>query len=281
MNRIQRSEYSEKNTRRLKRFEREYLPAMYRLISRQFKRAAANVRQGKPATDQLAWDTDIQAEITNLYNTVGVFYTAKTIREINVSSREQKAFGLDPEWIARIQEYFRLNLLNKAVLPISQTTRDEILRILTQGEQEGWGIDRMAFELENSTLPLYRARMIVRTELLKAQHYGKELGAEESDFETVKQWIAAKDHRTRHSHRLVDGELVDVNGRFRVGKKKGGFDLMAGPGDPEASAENVINCRCTVAVVAKRDEEGRLIRKRKISVLLPSDINRQRQVVTI
>lgn len=283
MNSAQREIYEQKNRRRMQLFERMFLRSMTFTIHGEMKRAARALRGGKISA-YLATSTliaDLSPKLADIYNVVGVFYARKTLRDVRKSAKEEKAFGLDQEFIDRIIEYFKNNLLNKAVIPISETTRRDIMAILTKGEQEGWGIDRMAFELERADLSLFRARRILRTEVLKAQNAGKNIGAEESEFETVKQWIAAKDERTRKSHRTVDGQYVDVTGRFAVPRRRGGYDMMTGPGDPDASAENVIQCRCTSVVVAKRDENGRLIRKRKISVLLPSDIKPFTRVVTI
>lgn len=281
MNKEQRDLYSLHTIRRNKRFERAFLKPVYTVLKNEMRRAAKMVRAGKSNEYLASWIIidGLASRLQNLIETVGLFYAKFTTREIVKS--QTKGFGLDQEWINLINEYFRTDLLNKAVLPISNTTRAKIFQMITDGVQNGWSIDRIAFELENSDFPLWRARMIVRTEIQMAQNIGKRVAAEESEFETVKQWISAHDSRTRTTHMEVDGKMVAEDGRFKVRKLKGGFDLMNGPGDPEASAGNIINCRCTSAVVAKRDENGRLIRKRKISVLLPSDINRQRKVVTI
>jgi uncharacterized protein with gpF-like domain len=125
--------------------------------------------------------------------------------------------------------------------------------------------------LEAPELTIWRARMIVRTESNKAMFYGQELGERDIKWESTKLWIAAKDHRTRHSHRKVDGDRIDSEGRFQVPVYKSiggvqvqiGYDLMRGPGDPDATAGNVINCRCTMVRRLKRDESGRLVRKRQ------------------
>jgi hypothetical protein len=278
MNTEQRLLYSQKTTRRMKLFERQFLRAMYSLINQQFLTAAQMVRDGKNVPEVIMIE-GLGEHLTEIYDTVGVFYARKTKYEIERT--EAKGFGSDQEWIDLIHQYFRLQLLTDAVLPISSTTMDDIRAILTTGTQEGWGVDKMAFELEHSDIPLWRARMIVRTETLKAQHYGKKAAEEESEFVTNKQWISAEDHRVRHSHRAADGQTVSTEGKFHVLRRSGGFDMMDGPGDPNASAENVINCRCTMAVRAARDSNGRLIRKRKISVLLPGDIVRSRQIVTV
>jgi hypothetical protein len=51
---------------------------------------------------------------------------------------------------------------------------------------------------------------------------------------------------------------------FLVLRESGGFDSMLAPGDTRASAENTIQCRCTLLFKAKRGEDGRLIRKNSL-----------------
>ena len=76
-----------------------------------------------------------------------------------------------------------------------------------------------------------------------------------SGYEMEKRWISALDKRTRDPHSNVNGKKADQDDAFVVGGEK----LMY-PGDPNGAAGNVINCRCTVAVIPKRDKNGRLIR---------------------
>lgn len=267
----------------MRKFERDYLTGMVKILQAAYRGAGKALKAGW--IEQYLADLDMMPTLPGylmkIYRTVGVFYAAKTLREVNASAREEKAFGLDSEWIAAIIEYFQTYLLNKAVLPIRSTTVEDIRAILAKGVSEGWGIDRMVYELDHTELPVSRARLIIRTELLKAQFEGRRLGADESEWETNKTWIAADDHRTRNSHRLVDDTTIRAEERFAVRKRKGGFDMMLGPGDPEASAENVIQCRCTLAYRAARDENGRLIRKRKISVILPEQVRRRRPTTVV
>ena len=37
-------------------------------------------------------------------------------------------------------------------------------------------------------------------------------------------------------------------------------EMLSFPGDPKGRAGNVVNCRCTVAIVPKRDSQGNLVR---------------------
>ena len=91
-----------------------------------------------------------------------------------------------------------------------------------------------------SSAPLSRAKTIARTEghriqqmsTVDAQQAAKAKGAD-----VLKQWDATLDGRTRDSHRRVDGEVRELDEKFSNG-------LMF-PGDPNGSAAEVINCRCT------------------------------------
>ena len=47
----------------------------------------------------------------------------------------------------------------------------------------------------------------------------------------------------------MDGVKADIDMTFEVGRADGGIDNMQYPLDPNGSAENVVNCRCTVAPV--------------------------------
>lgn len=57
---------------------------------------------------------------------------------------------------------------------------------------------------------------------------------------THKQWIAELDDKTREAHFLVDGTFIPIDEKFHVGN-----DYMRYPHDYTASAENVVNCRCS------------------------------------
>jgi hypothetical protein len=294
MNKQQRQQYWQKHNRRIKIFERRYLRRVHEVLQSQMAQAANILRSSGPdglemKLPSLMFNETLVPVLEDLYKEAGLYFARRTMRQINASARKPDikaaGFGFDEKWNQDIIDYLRENLLKKAVVPIQNTTKAQVMLILERGRTEGWSVDRMAFELEKSELTLSRARLIVRTELLMAEHIGKELAREDTEFETDEIWVSADDHRVRHSHRQIDGESVPTGGRFRVnryrGKKLIGFDMMTGPGDPTASAENICNCRCSSVVRARRDEEGKLIRKRKIFVALPGEIRRDRTVVTI
>lgn len=91
-----------------------------------------------------------------------------------------------------------------------------------------------------SGAPLSRAKTIARTEGHRIQQTSSrdaQYAAKKKGADVVKQWDAALDGRTRDSHRMVDGEIKELDEEFSNG-------LMF-PGDPSGGAAEVVNCRCT------------------------------------
>lgn len=65
-----------------------------------------------------------------------------------------------------------------------------------------------------------------------------------------RQWIATLDSRTRPDHLAAHGQTVGVDEPFVVGGER-----MDYPGDPSASAGNVISCRCRMVTVLPDNPE--------------------------
>lgn len=65
--------------------------------------------------------------------------------------------------------------------------------------------------------------------------------AEKMGIGLMQEWLATLDGRTRHEHRLLDGQRVKVGEKFQVE----GYELEY-PGDPTGEAFLIYNCRCTL-----------------------------------
>lgn len=146
--------------------------------------------------------------------------------------------SLVTEWIAR-------EALRKATL-IADTDRDEVLEAIESGLSEGLGTEEIARNIRKvSAQTPYRASVIARTETHAAATFGsiESVRQVERDLGVVmmKEWLATKDERTRPEHIAADGQQVETNGKFIVGG-----ELMDRPGDPSASASNVVACRCAI-----------------------------------
>jgi len=258
-----------------KRLERLYLKKVYNAIRSQDAAFIADLKMfgidgAKSRLDATLVNRDIADIIADLYQ-VGALATAKetykTVQgyEAKLIKKGEKMFvvsekfltiGLNEQWSKDVQQYFKLYLLEKAVLPITETTKKNILATLLKATEEGWSIEQIVSFIQAPDVNRRRAETIVRTESVRATNFGGMLAAYESKLVMQKRWIEAKDTRTRRSHKHatgVGGEIRDLLERFSNG--------LLFPGDPEGGAKETINCRCTLGYIPKRDAEGKLIRK--------------------
>jgi len=116
-----------------------------------------------------------------------------------------------------------------------------IARLIEKGMKDGQSVDDIARTISSQIVAVTRLRaaVISRTETHSAAGFGSLGTAKETGLPLMKEWIAARDERTRASHSTADGQTVPMDEPFIVD----GEALMY-PGDPNGSARNVINCRC-------------------------------------
>jgi uncharacterized protein with gpF-like domain len=148
---------------------------------------------------------------------------------------------------------------------ITDTTKEQIRKFLIQGQKEGLTMPEIIALLKTTGITNYRAELIARTETARAANLGSMIGALSTGLVTNKEWIAAKDARTRrmprdaNDHYHMDGVQVAMDQMFVVPAKEY-IDNMLHPGDPLAHAGNVCNCRCTLGYEAVRGPDGKLKR---------------------
>ena len=224
--------------------------------------------QGRGYANTLMISNRIENTIRNIYSTFGVRYARQAYGDRTIT----KGFFTPAEWIQAILQYLGDNFYNRGVLRITDTTRKHFLDILDKAFSEGWGALETAGYIRQDpaieTVIQNRAEMIARTESGRAIHSGKFVGADKSPFQKEKVWISAKDNRTRGNpftgqkdkadHYNMDGQTVELDAAFVDDRSN--VELQH-PHDPQAPAKDVVQCRCTFAVVNKVDESGRLIRK--------------------
>lgn len=131
-----------------------------------------------------------------------------------------------------------------------------IVRALSNGKALGTAeIERMVERYQDRYLK-YRSEVIARTEALRSAHQGTELMYEQAmatgDLDStrlIRRWVTARDERVRGSHRAMNGQLRP----FGVPFISGAGHSLKYPGDPDAPASEVIQCRCVVTTVFKED----------------------------
>jgi len=144
----------------------------------------------------------------------------------------------------------------------SKKLRNEMIQGILQGES----VQKIAKRYER-VLGMNRNSAIrnARTATTSAQNGGRLRSferAKDLGIGVEKVWIATVDGKTRHSHRLLDGQTQQTNKPFISGA---GYKLMY-PGDPSAHPSEIYQCRCRIigrtkySEVNPRDLENRFSR---------------------
>lgn len=147
--------------------------------------------------------------------------------------------------IAAIQHETKLSerlytTLGKDVKELSKKIAGEISRGISGGQM----YSEIARNISNwARIPKNNAMRIARTEAHRIQSKAAMdacYKAQEKGADVVKQWDASLDDRTRDTHRMLDGQIRELDEPFEIH----GLTAMQ-PGDFGDPAED-INCRCSV-----------------------------------
>ena len=140
------------------------------------------------------------------------------------------------------------HLLRAVGARLAEVAREE----LAAGVDAGEDIDRLrarlreAFARAGAQLGEVREERIARTEAGRAWNTATLAAARAVTGPAapiVKQWITRRDDRVRHDHKDANGQIRLLDEQFTVGEAR-----MDAPHDPTAPADQVINCRCILAV---------------------------------
>ena len=231
----------------------QYLQAWHRFQQRQERIFTTKLRVAlKEQISQRMAGKDVTSEpvykvLIELYKTVGPLWAAKTglhrIKEI----KSRMPMGFSERIVELMRQYYGIDLLNDAEL-ITAHTREVIEGILSEAAQTGWSIDEIMSRINaNTELGIIRARRIARTETVTAANGASIINAKETGIPMRKIWLSVNDHRTRHSHVMVDDAVAPLNEPFNVNGT-----LMMQPGvrmqtnGLKVPAKEVVNCRCTM-----------------------------------
>lgn len=123
-----------------------------------------------------------------------------------------------------------------------QQIQSVMLQAILQGEAIPKIADRLARAVgdSNRAAAIRNARTMT-TGIENAGRIDSYKRAESMGIEMEQMWVAALDGRTRHEHRMLDGQTRPVGKAFEVE----GYKIMY-PGDPSADPEMIYNCRCTL-----------------------------------
>lgn len=147
-----------------------------------------------------------------------------------------------------------LDTVRNLLVRVPDEIFEDIRRELVKGNDQGDSVRAIAEKVEgvlnvtgSENWP-NRAQVIAVTEVngaLNAGWFGGAVAQQSQLGQSLaKKWIATHDSHTRPDHRAADGQTVPLLSPFIVGES-----ALMYPGDKAGPPEQVINCRCTAAVV--------------------------------
>ena len=292
MNSKERETYWIKTERLRRGIEIKYFNLIKNSITKQFKKFASDVKTygvdvARSRLGLELWSDELIKIFERMYKETVITFGNATYRVLKIEANQKAdTFGFNAIWTKDVlaflsQQGFEL------VSDITKTTKDKLLSIIDKAINEGSSIDQIVKNIlsdDQLGYAAFRARRIARTEVMRASNIGAMKGAEAHDFEVDKQWISARDIRTRRiprnefDHIALDGVVVDYNETFNSVGKEGQQVAAMQPGDITQPAGFTINCRCAVGFIPKRDANGRLIMKPKTNGVSIGKINTQNVV---
>lgn len=170
---------------------------------------------------------------------------------------ETELIAHNPEktWSVKNKAAARYALKLQALVPaMNETTTNIMLRSFQKAIKEGktpseraqlvQEVSAQAAAGEAGPFTMERAMRVSRTMSTAAANGGKLEGWKQSEVVTGKKWRSANQKRTRKTHKKANGQVKPLDEPFEVGK-----DKLMHPGDPTGSAEEIMNCRCTMQAV--------------------------------
>ena len=203
---------------------------------------------------------------TKVYSEVGIKHGKRVGVQINKQIK-QKNFSVDGflNEFQRTLINFLVNNEGSRITTVRQSYIQFLTQIMTKGIADGKTISMIATDMtkliKSRNFYRWQSLRIARTETTAASNYAATVSSSVSGVLMDKVWISALDARTRQppdskfDHYNMNQIRVPLDKPFNVS----GQNLMF-PGDPNGSAGNVINCRCSVAQVVRRDANGNIMR---------------------
>lgn len=258
------------------RYHRGYEKRVNTILRRLFRKWGIAIQLEGDDPEQYASQISNSMPISDLYGTYQTIYTEVGLRhsqrvgdDINAQIKRFDYDSFAPAFEREVIDYLNKYGVGR-IVTVRSAYFQYIMEILSKRLEDGPGEAISATELSDEIhravnqpgFYKWQALRIARTETTAASNYAALKTGDSSMFVMEKVWHSAHDSRTRrhpddrYDHWDKDGETV---GRFETFSFNNGMDELLYPGDPTGEAGNVINCRCSIAIRAKRDKNGDLI----------------------
>lgn len=192
-----------------------------------------------------------QVEKETLLDTSYTLYDRSTVSRL--VSKNPKML---PEASERTKERIRKN---KEKIWCQQKLQSAILQGVVQGEPLMKIASRLRTVSNMTTAQSMRNARTMLTNAQSAGRYDSYRRAKDMGINIKVVWIATLDNHTRHEHRLLDGQMQEVDEPFIVDGQKIMYPADFGGRDYKVPADLIYNCRCTIGAAVPKTklfEEG-------------------------
>lgn len=247
-------------------FRRQEVATIKRLTGKRGRQALGETRDAVPTPEGIFDPTYWRGEADDLAQ--GLYEAVFAVGGARLAERFGLAFDLE----APYAQDFIAARANRLAGQVTETTYEAIKEQLRAGVAAGEDIDTIAARVRHvfNVASESRATTIARTEVISAfngsaTQVALELGG---DLVGGQEWIATRDARVRASHAEADGQVVALDAAFNVG----GWSIDYPGGD--GPADEVVNCRCTVAFLTPEEMAGRAAPRGEVRMVSIDDANR-------
>jgi hypothetical protein len=182
--------------------------------------------------DEQEWDTLYKAFYAGIMEDFG----DRTLKSFqSMEGKQDGSADSSAFWTIEAVDFFE-EVTGKRSHEVTDTTKKRIAQLIDESEEEDLDdIADQVNDLYEHDTPI-RTHNIGRTEVITAASAAVTFAALSTGLTLMKEWVAVVDDRTRQSHLNVNGETIPLDETFSNG--------LRFPGDPDAPAEEVCNCRC-------------------------------------
>lgn len=254
------------------KLHRSYEKKAYRIFVKAIRNTALNIpfdtlpeRDWRIILESTVTEEHIKQAYLQTYFEIGTLHGRRVGRGINRDIKNFLPDAFTQLYRSLLNQWIVYNAGFK-ITSVRYSLVDYLVKEIQKGIDEELTIREIAKNMQklvrSRTFFRWQALRIARTETTAAANFGASVAGETSGVVLEKVWVSTHDARTRrrpddkYDHLQLDGIKVDEKGLFQDGNA-----FLRFPGDPVAPAGAVINCRCTTALVPKRDENGRIIFK--------------------
>jgi len=206
-----------------------------------------------------------------LYRAIGLKHGAFVVRNIDSDTKD---IGLTffEVFFNNLINTVLINSIGSRITTVSETMIDAIVKIIKDAYKTEdlniMQIRKLIYDkVRDNNFYRYQALRIARTETTTISNYATLQAGRASRLVMTKKWVSIQSDRTRvtpedqFDHLHMNDAVVELEELFNVDGIDGNNSIMY-PGDQELGlAGNIINCRCAMTLVPKRDSNGRPIRK--------------------